>query len=137
MKYKYNDGGREQAGYKGNARDCVTRAISIASGLPYKQVYKDINSLAKEMRVECGARTGVPKTVYAKYLDELGFEWVPTMRIGSGCKVHLVDSELPTGKIIVRLSRHLCAVVDGVINDTYDCSRGGSRCVYGYWIKGE
>jgi len=135
MKYKYNDGGREQAGYKGNARDCVTRAISIASGLPYKQVYKDINSVSKEMRVECGARTGVPKKVYSKYLGELGFEWVPTMRIGSGCKVHLVESELPTGKIIVRLSRHLCAVIDGVINDTYDCSRGGSRCVYGYWIK--
>ena len=88
MKYNYNDGGREKAGYKGNARDCVTRAIAIASGLPYKQVYKDINSLATEMRVECGARTGVPKKVYAKYLRELGFEWVPTMRIGSGCKVH-------------------------------------------------
>jgi len=27
------------------------------------------------------------------------------------------------------------AVIDGVINDTYDCSREGTRCVYGYWEK--
>jgi hypothetical protein len=27
--------------------------------------------------------------------------------------------------------------VDGIINDTYDCSREGTRCVYGYFTKGE
>ena len=27
----------------------------------------------------------------------------------------------------------LCAVIDGVVNDIYDGTRGGSRCVYGYW----
>jgi hypothetical protein len=26
-------------------------------------------------------------------------------------------------------------VIDGVIHDTFDPSRGGTRCVYGYWIK--
>jgi hypothetical protein len=26
-------------------------------------------------------------------------------------------------------------VIDGVIHDTHDCSRGGTRCVYGYWRK--
>jgi hypothetical protein len=31
------------------------------------------------------------------------------------------------------VSRHAVAVIDGVIHDTYDCSRGGKRCVYGYW----
>jgi hypothetical protein len=28
----------------------------------------------------------------------------------------------------------LCAVIDGVIHDTFNPSRGGSRCVYGYWV---
>lgn len=27
MQFKYNDGGRRRAGYKGNTGDCVTRAI--------------------------------------------------------------------------------------------------------------
>lgn len=30
-------------------------------------------------------------------------------------------------------ARHLCAVVNGVVRDTYDPSRCGTRCVYGYW----
>jgi hypothetical protein len=75
-------------------------------------------------------------------------KWIPTMQIGSGCKVHLIDGELPMGKIICRLSKHLTVVIDGVIHDTFDPQReigwvnvkdgiettGTSyRCVYGYY----
>ncbi len=24
-------------------------------------------------------------------------------------------------------------MIDGVVHDTYDCTRNGTRCVYGYW----
>jgi hypothetical protein len=40
MCHVYNEGGRQAAGYKGDAGDCVARAIAIASGLPHKQVYQ-------------------------------------------------------------------------------------------------
>jgi hypothetical protein len=53
----------------------------------------------------------------------LGFEWVPTMTIGSGCIVHLWQDELPMGRLVVMVSRHTTAVIDGVIRDTYDPSR--------------
>ncbi len=66
-------------------------------------------------------------------MTALGFKFVPTMGIGTGCKVHLRDGELPMGRIIARVSRHYVAVIDGVLHDTYDASRGGTRCVYGYW----
>jgi hypothetical protein len=33
----------------------------------------------------------------------------------------------------VVLSRHYAAVIDGVLHDVVDCSRGGTRCVYGYY----
>ena len=26
--------------------------------------------------------------------------------------------------------------INGVLNDVFDCSRSGTRCVYGYWTKG-
>ena len=68
-------------------------------------------------------------------MQSLGFKSVATMGIGTGCKVHLKADELPKGRIICNLSRHYCAVVDGVINDTYDPSRGETRCVYSYLIK--
>ena len=63
----------------------------------------------------------------------LGFVWTPTMQIGSGCTVHLRDGELPMGRLVVSLSGHYCAVLDGVVHDLYDPSRDGTRCVYGYW----
>lgn len=55
------------------------------------------------------------------------------MGIGTGCRVHLRADELPVGRIIVAVSKHYAAVVDGVLRDTFDCSREGTRCVYGYW----
>ena len=57
------------------------------------------------------------------------------MKVGGGCQVHLRATELPSGTLIVRVSKHLSAVIDGVIQDTHNPSRGGSRCVYGYYIK--
>ncbi|MBI9051870.1 MAG: hypothetical protein JEZ00_20815 [Anaerolineaceae bacterium] len=55
------------------------------------------------------------------------------MMIGKGCQVHLSENELPSGKLIVRLSKHMTAVIDGVIHDTHNPDRNGTRCVYGYF----
>ena len=128
MKWSYNDGGRAKAGYLGHPGDCVCRAIAIATGKPYREVYEALNAVAKSMRQTkrvrgASARNGVARPVYESYLKSIGWKFVPTMRIGSGCKVHLHDGELPGGRIICRLSRHLCAVIDGVIHDTHDPQR--------------
>lgn len=68
-------------------------------------------------------------------MEHLGWQWNPTMTIGSGCTIHLAEDELPKGRIVVSLSRHCAAVIDGVLHDTYDCSRDGNRCVYGYYSE--
>ena len=148
LDFLYNDGGRKKDGYKGDTGDCVTRSICIASGLPYQKVYDDLYKFSTNWRLNSNSRyakvakpqndsprTGVLKDVYDPYIKSLGFKWIPTMKIGSGCKVHLRKNELPNGRLIVRVSKHITSVVDKVINDTYDCSRGATRCVYGYYIK--
>ena len=123
--WTFDDGGRAAAGYRGKTGDCVCRAIVIATGKPYQEVFDAIKEIRKS-----SARAGA----YKDYIAELGYEWVPTMQIGSGCRVHARAHELPGGRLILRLSRHFTAMIDGVIRDTYDPSRGGTRCVYGYWI---
>jgi hypothetical protein len=129
-----DDGGRAASGFKGQAGDCVTRAIAIATQVPYRDVYTEMALGQARRGKPRSARQGVHKTVYKPYLETtLGWEWHATMSIGSGCRVHLREIELPMGRIIVRLSGHLAAVVDGVLHDTHDCSRGGTRCVYGFW----
>jgi len=55
--------------------------------------------------------------------------------VGAGCQVHLRSDELPKAILIVKVSKHLTAVLNGVIQDTHNPSRGGNRCVYGYYIK--
>jgi uncharacterized glyoxalase superfamily metalloenzyme YdcJ len=141
MKLMFNDGGRTAAGFRGRAGDCVARAIAIATGKPYREVYDALNALAATERIgkrkkrKSSSRDGVFPQTYSRYLLSLGWRWTPTMSIGSGCRVHLRASELPGGNLIVRLSRHLTAVIEGELHDTHDCSRGGTRCVYGYFSR--
>ncbi len=140
LEFKYNDGGRELAGYKGDADDCVTRAIAIVTDLGYQTVYNDLNVLGKTERVtkrlgvRSTARNGVRKKTWKAYLASLGYERINLMTIGSGCQYHLRKGELPaTGRYIVQCSRHITALIDGIIYDNHDPSRGGTRCVYGYY----
>jgi hypothetical protein len=143
----YNDGGREEAGYKGDAGDCGVRSVAIAFNLPYQEAYdmmkqQNIDFIAshnckeaKQIRKRgVTPRNGFYRKPFHKLMESLGAKWVATMQIGSGCKIHLKSDELPRGRIICNVSKHYAAVIDGVINDTYDCSRNGTRCVYGYWI---
>ena len=129
MNWIFNDGGRNRY-FKGEARDCVVRALAIATGRDYKLIYDELHKLTRQ-----SPRNGVniKKATVQQYFEGLGLVWTPTMRFGQGCKVHLRSDELPDGRLICRLSRHVVAVIDGVVHDTYDSRRGGDRCVYGYW----
>lgn len=138
MKFVRNDGGRAEAGFKGSAGDCVARAVAIASGRPYAEVYAALaNGMGSQRKATKGrsARNGVStkRKWFKDYMASLGFKWTPTMLIGQGCKVHLRADELPSGRLVVAVSRHYCAVIDGVLHDTFMDLRDGKRCVYGYW----
>jgi hypothetical protein len=148
LQLKFNDGGRAAAGYEGQTGDCVVRSIAIATGMSYQKVYDDLFQANEEFRTTSrtklakrlkqrndSPRTGTHRVVLNKYLQKLGWKWTPTMFIGQGCKVHLKKEELPMGTLIVSCSKHLTVVIDGILNDVFDCSRNGTRCVYGYWTK--
>lgn len=149
MKFIYDDGGRAEAGFKGSAGDCVARSIAIVTNMPYEEVYQRLSSGAGNERKSRGrsARNGIHtrRKWFKDFMQTIGFEWVPCMGIGTGCKVHLADGELPMGRLVVSVSRHYTAVVDGVVHDTHDpqrithwyvdgqIDRVSQRCVYGYW----
>lgn len=141
MQFVQDDGGRSKY-FKGKAGDCVTRAISIASGVDYREVYDRLaagNSLQRGGGKK-SARHGifVKRKWFKEYMAELGFVWTPTMKVGSGCTTHLRTGDIPAeGKLVCSLSKHYAAVIDGVIHDTSDPSRNGRRCVYGFWTLGE
>jgi hypothetical protein len=143
MAWNQDDGGRAAAGFKGLTGDCVVRAVAIATQQDYSAVYTALSEgcrtqrLTKRSSVKRSARSGVnvKRKWFKDYMQSLGWMWTPTMAIGSGCTVHLRADELPTGRLVVSVSKHYTAVVDGVIHDTWDPSRDGTRCVYGYWSQ--
>lgn len=143
MKIIITDGGRKAAGFVHHTKgDCVARSIALASGRPYREVHDRLAKGRGNQRAS--SRTGrqtatadhgihVQRKWFKDYMRELGFTWVPTMGIGTGCKVHLRNGELPMGHLVVSVSKHYTAVIDGVVHDSHNPTRFGTRCVYGYW----
>jgi hypothetical protein len=116
MRFKKNDGGRELAGYKGkHVGDCVPRAIAIALGLKYRALRKELDDLNREMTGGLGQSTqnGTALPVSHKYLTDRGWELVLT----KGQYLKDIPQE---GIYIACLARHDCAVIDGVVLDTWD-----------------
>lgn len=130
LDFKYNDGGRSKYFKADKVGDCVTRAIAIILSKDYKGVYNMIHAL-----IGYSPRNGVQKKDTKKIMQLFGGQWVSTARFGQSMKMHLNASEMPLkGRYVCQVSKHITAIIDGVINDTYDPSRDGTRMVYGYWL---
>jgi hypothetical protein len=135
-----DDGGRGAAGYGEASGDCVARAITIATGKPYGEVFEALKAAHasyvkrlgpgsyEERRRSEPIHNGCNEKVYGRYLRSLGWQYT---RI----KEHLClrAGGLPSGRLIVSLNGHLVALIDGVIHDTYDSGGTGKRPVGGYW----
>lgn len=139
MKFTYSDGGRSYYFKASRVGDCVCRAICNATQKDYKEVYDRLRELEKKLKIgkheiKGSVRDGVRPKVYEYYIEkELGWVREKVMGIGTGVQVHLTDTELPNGNLIIRCSHHLTCSRDREIYDTYDCSRDGHRAVYCYW----
>jgi hypothetical protein len=151
--WRFNDGGREAAGYRGSTGDCVIRALTLATypevvahpdipeaGTRYKSMYDALQrrqkayvkkTLKQDTLGRHSVRNGVINPVYREMLKDAG--WRLTATKAKRPRVHLRAEELPAGRLIVEVNRHLVAVIDGVIYDTFDSSRDGTRPVYSYW----
>lgn len=160
MPVNIDDGGRAAAGYQGSTGDCVVRAFAIVSTVDYETVYRTIlerqdehlrtsrRAYARRIRSagtigrHKSPRQGVFNDVWRQLAADLRWEWVPTMSIGSGTTVHLAEGELPEddpssgepARLIARCSKHSVAVIGGVVHDTFDPTRDGTRAVYGYHV---
>lgn len=136
MKWIYNDGGRSLYYKATNVKDCVCRAIAIANDKDYKVVY---NAL-KRLNNNESPRNGMYESVYSKLLKSWGWKCIPCDKQD----VHLNENEIPNGIIICKIDRHLVAVKDKIVYDTWDCTKvrkGKNKGqpdivkVYKYWIK--
>ena len=143
LNFIYSDGGRSNY-FKGEAGDCVVRAISIATEIDYKVIYDklfDLNKdyiakkntkLSKQMKSRTREKGGSPrsgnyKKIYHDYLLNNNWRWVSLRKFGSKERTKL-DELTNKGNIIVAVNRHLMCMKNGTVYDTWD-----SR--WSYWFE--
>ncbi|QDV22145.1 DUF2786 domain-containing protein [Aureliella helgolandensis] len=130
MDFIWNDGGRAASGFVGVAGDCVSRALAIATGTAYRDVYQDLGAAAHKT-----PRNGVRIDVAADYLKTR--DW----KIFSGNKAGFSPLLLPDGVVLVHLadrhdrSQHMTTVIDHVVHDTWNPADDGSYLVQSYWTS--
>jgi len=128
MNYNYNDGGRADAGLKGNS-DCGIRAVAIACKISYSDARAKLKEASAKGKLGSKAISrGIYKEDLSAALAIIGWTWKSAPNI-FGRKARCRDL---TGTVIARQARHFVAVIDGVPQDTWDTSE---RMVYGYWSK--
>jgi hypothetical protein len=113
----------------GDKDDCMVRALAVARGISYHDAWALLYAIQGEMMF-CGlpllqalrakdARLGV--------VEQLDF---PAVR----GRPRMTGREFATGhrrgRFILRLARHVAAVKDGTVYDTFDSTYG---CVYTAW----
>ena len=113
----YDDGGRKAAGFKGEARDCVTRATAILTGRNYREVYKMMARAEQKVTGKRSARNGISKKASPKVFAELG---IVKVKLPKGAKPTYSEAHILYGDCIVSSTRHLAAVTKGYLRDTFD-----------------
>ena len=113
------------------ASDCVIRAISLASGIDYSDVYWGLCNIGADM-----CRIPNEKKVYEKYLEDIGFvkQKMPKNDDNTRYKVNQLATELNDiyeGFAVVSVANHLTCVGHGNIYDTWDC---GYKSVGNFWL---
>jgi hypothetical protein len=131
MKFVFNDGGKAATGHR-EVNDCACRAIAIATGHPYHEIWDMFKTLLEAESVR--PRSGVNEIVQHKVMESLGWTWVEAR------KAYLVEHDLPSGRLVVCIRGHSLAVIDRVIHDTFNPSfekTGMLPPIYGYYKNGQ
>lgn len=93
--------------------DCVIRAISTITGLPWRKVHWDLAMISND---EYQMMDDNP--IWHEYLSRLGFKIglisLPCSRVIDFCDC------FPRGKYILGTGKHVIAVIDGDYYDTWD-----------------
>ncbi len=131
-KWIWHDGGRAGAGFVGSTGDRVVRAITIATGKDYREVYDAIYSASGE-----SPRQGASTLHCEKFLVDLGFECV---KCASPTKLRFME-DLPGDVVLLflpdgnsRKRGHLSTMVDGTIYDTWDAQFENDIAIDRYWL---
>lgn len=132
---EYNNNPRQR-----NVDDCVTRATAKVFAKTWSEVWLDLAHIAMDSGYPHGYRT-----TYEVYYAKQGYTVIPLEGAGFTVNQIAVIQQRYNGnkpRWGVRIEKHLTAVVQGSIYDTWDCSRRRVKSLFVpkkdvVWIKTE
>ncbi len=127
--YTYDDGGRADAGFKGDTGDCAVRAIAILTGIPYADVYRRMAACMRLAGYGSSGnayrqrpRRGLKPAISARDLQNLvkTSYGLRRVKLGRGPKPTYSEAWALHGDCLVGTAKHVSAIVDGNLRDTFD-----------------
>lgn len=109
--------------------DCVVRALTLATGKPYQEVYKEL--------FELSLKTGYfinEKRLEDKFLELNGFVKHKQPKKSNGTKYLIgeIDKICDNPIIIIRCAHHLTCIKNTTLYDLWDCR---NKCISNYYTK--
>lgn len=106
--------------------DCVKRAITVAAQMDYMEVQRQLNrykkvSGASSFNTDYNPHKYVENVLHGVKMSFPAIKDEPRMNGEKFCM------KFPKGRYILNMANHWSCCVDGVIYDTWDCSK---KCVY-------
>ncbi len=104
--------------------------MAIATGDVYRDIYERLGKAARKT-----PRRGVPVDIFAKELERRSW------RIVEGPAFPFDLERMPKGIIIAHVCHedgrchHVCAIIDGVLHDTWDATDDDEYFVQRYWVS--
>jgi len=113
-------------------KDCMVRAVCNITGEPYENIHRIM--YGHGWRASRNSSKGNWEDQITKTLEDLGFSWARISFPGVKGEKRMTAQKLselnPSKKYIIRVSKHVSALDQGYLLDTWDCS---SKCVYFAW----
>lgn len=106
--------------------DCVIRAITLATGKPYKEVYEAARSYGWRTRYKNFSRAAENKMIQDT-LEHFGLKVERVNFPAVKGQPRMKTRTLPKGKFVCSMAGHLAYCKDNVVYDTEDNSM---KCVY-------
>jgi len=121
----FNDGGRAGSKRPRQNNDCTVRALAISFNRDYDDVYDELKTAGRK------CSRGFFFTDWAK---EHVLVRTTKPAVKGECRYCLSDfcRDHPKGIYIIQVARHVFAVVNGVVQDTF--RERPDRCVYSFWL---
>lgn len=114
--YKYHNANK----YKHSINDCTIRAISVATGSTWDDVYEELSTEARHMGLMMDSVEFIEQ-----YLDD---RYERTCHYSK--TVNEFIEEFPQGIYLLSMPGHLSCVIDGVNIDTFDTRNRRMWCAW-------